>query len=520
MSTDSDTNKNIVTDSVLTTKSSNLDENLTKDERSVVNVVRTRGPSVVCVSSYNVPRDNVNSRRRRRQRRGGTSSRDDSDYDIAPKNNSKQQPPRGSSSLGSGSGFFISSNGIDDANNDSTSFTNDQGYLLTNYHVIERAYQLQETERRVEDFYQNVTKAVNNILPMNIPMPKSAKDSNNNKTAATATATAAYQTPRYAQVYVRLASSKDLLPCRIVHVKPESDLAILQLSERGPLTDLSADSAILPSPIPAGTATNLLVGQTVLAIGNPFGLDQTVTSGVVSALDRSVKGIAGNDIKGCVQTDASINPGNSGGPLLNLDGKVVGVNTMIVSTSGSNAGIGFAVPLENIWDDIVQVLEDDMELERDRRVNEEEGGDGGSTSNTRRKKGWLGLQVLLNDKLEQMLWKRLEIERKYASGDDDDNDSSSHVSESAFEANGVFVTNVEEGSPASEAGIAPLVMKDGVVQMGDIIVNVNGNMINSKNDLKKETKSRVVGEQINMTLQNAKGERRVVYLTLGEKKKD
>merc|ERR1740139_2009236 len=100
-----------------------------------------------------------------------------------------------------------------------------------------------------------------------------------------------------------------------------------------------------------GSSTSLLVGQKVIAIGNPFGLDQTVTAGVVSALNRNVA-TRRNTISNCVQTDAAINPGNSGGPLLNTKGQWIGVNTAIISTTGSNAGIGFAIPSDKMKRDI------------------------------------------------------------------------------------------------------------------------------------------------------------------------
>jgi len=103
------------------------------------------------------------------------------------------------------------------------------------------------------------------------------------------------------------------------------------------------------------------VGQSLLAIGNPFGLNRTITAGLVSALGRAVTGVAGNDIKNCIQTYAAINPGNSGGPLLTLNGKVVGVNTMIITTLSSSAGIGFAVPGDNVKEGTDLTVESDKE---------------------------------------------------------------------------------------------------------------------------------------------------------------
>merc|ERR1712157_428194 len=116
----------------------------------------------------------------------------------------------------------------------------------------------------------------------------------------------------------------------VVGIEPEKDLAVFRLRDR----------SNLPRPIDVGTSNDLQVGQSVLAIGNPFGLDDTLTTGSVSALGRDVSGIGGRPIHGCVQTDAAINPGNSGGPLLDSRGRLIGVNTMIYSQSGGNVGIG------------------------------------------------------------------------------------------------------------------------------------------------------------------------------------
>jgi 2-alkenal reductase len=95
-----------------------------------------------------------------------------------------------------------------------------------------------------------------------------------------------------------------------------------------------------------GTSSNLQVGQTVLAIGNPYGLSRTLTTGVISALDRRLPTVTGREVVGAIQTDAAINPGNSGGPLIDSSGRLIGVNTAIISRSGSSAGIGFAVPVD------------------------------------------------------------------------------------------------------------------------------------------------------------------------------
>jgi S1-C subfamily serine protease len=119
---------------------------------------------------------------------------------------------------------------------------------------------------------------------------------------------------------------------------PDKDLAVLLLAKTPPKL----------RPIPLGTSSDLQVGQAVLAIGNPFGLDQTLTTGVVSALGREIQSVTRRRIAGVIQTDAAINPGNSGGPLLDSAGRLIGVNTAIQSPSGASAGIGFAVPVDTV----------------------------------------------------------------------------------------------------------------------------------------------------------------------------
>jgi S1-C subfamily serine protease len=119
---------------------------------------------------------------------------------------------------------------------------------------------------------------------------------------------------------------------------PDKDLAVLKIN---------APPSVL-KPIPVGTVKDLKVGQKVFAIGNPFGWDNTLTVGVISALNRTILSVAQREIENVIQTDAAINPGNSGGPLLDSAGRLIGVNTQIISTSGSSAGIGFAIPVDAV----------------------------------------------------------------------------------------------------------------------------------------------------------------------------
>ena len=137
------------------------------------------------------------------------------------------------------------------------------------------------------------------------------------------------------QVSVTLAGGEER-EGRVIGVDPENDLAVVKLDPRG----------LHLTVIPFGRSDDLLVGQKVLAIGNPFALSRTLTTGVVSGLGRPVRADSGAIIQEMIQTDASVNPGNSGGPLLNSRGEMIGINTTIISPSGGSVGIGFAVPID------------------------------------------------------------------------------------------------------------------------------------------------------------------------------
>ena len=148
-----------------------------------------------------------------------------------------------------------------------------------------------------------------------------------------------------AEATVKLADGRDY-PATLVGVSPAHDIAVLKISPVGkPLV-----------PVAIGTSDDLRVGQKVFAIGNPFGLDWTLTTGIVSALDRSLDNESGSVIRHLVQTDAAINPGNSGGPLLDSAGRLIGINTAIYSPSGASAGVGFAVPVDTVNRVVPQVI--------------------------------------------------------------------------------------------------------------------------------------------------------------------
>jgi S1-C subfamily serine protease len=266
-------------------------------------------------------------------------------------------------------------------------------------------------------------------------------------------------------VYVRVNSATEYKKCRIVDVEPDLDLAVLKIEDE---EDADYDT------VSFGSSSELIVGQTVVAIGNPFGLDKTVTTGVVSAVNREFRAgtartPANRPIRNCIQTDAAINPGNSGGPLLNLRGQVIGINTAIITTSGSSAGIGFAVPADQLN------LVVDRIIREDRILNGE-----------RPDRGWLGISVV----------------------------SQKGSNSKLFDKN--WVTNVDPGSPAAEAGIRPIRIIDGArLEFGDAIVNVGGNDISSYESLQAQLVERVKGEQVALTLENEQGDKRVAYVRLG-----
>jgi S1-C subfamily serine protease len=148
------------------------------------------------------------------------------------------------------------------------------------------------------------------------------------------------------RVDVKFSEDGESQQAEVVGTDPSSDLALLHV-----------DDAQGATPLPLGDSSKAQVGDPVVAIGNPFGLDRTVTSGIVSALQRQIQAPNGFSISDVIQTDAAINPGNSGGPLLDSSGSVIGINSQIASQSGGNEGVGFAVPIATASDVVSQILE-------------------------------------------------------------------------------------------------------------------------------------------------------------------
>merc|ERR1712023_279910 len=149
---------------------------------------------------------------------------------------------------------------------------------------------------------------------------------------------------------VKLPGHESSVEANVVGHEADKDLAVLKIDP--------ATLSVPLQPVATTASTDLKVGQSVLAIGAPFGLDWTLTSGIVSALGRDIDGAGGRPIRDCIQTDAAINPGNSGGPLLDSRGRLVGVNTMIYAPNGGvgNVGIGFAIPVDTVKRVVDQIL--------------------------------------------------------------------------------------------------------------------------------------------------------------------
>src|SRR4051812_14742322 len=146
-------------------------------------------------------------------------------------------------------------------------------------------------------------------------------------------------------VYVQLDVGEPI-PARVVGGSPDYDVAVVRLRDRPKQL----------RPLPLGSSKDLVIGQATFAIGNPFGLTRTLTTGIVSALERHLPTAGGREVRGVIQTDAAINPGNSGGPLLDSSGRLIGMNSAIYSESGSSAGIGFAIPVDLIKRVVPQII--------------------------------------------------------------------------------------------------------------------------------------------------------------------
>jgi S1-C subfamily serine protease len=239
---------------------------------------------------------------------------------------------------------------------------------------------------------------------------------------------------------------------RLVGAYPAKDLAVLSID---------APAAKL-QPIMVGASANLQVGQMVFAIGNPFGLDQTLTTGVVSALGREIESTPGRNIRNVIQTDAAINPGNSGGPLLDSAGRLIGINSSILSPSGAFAGVGFAIPV----DEVNRVV---TELIRHGKVAPPS----------------LGVSLA-----PDQLTERLNLD-------------------------GVLVMGVDPNGPAAQAGLRPTTRDlGGNVALGDVITAVDGKPVRSTEDYFAALENHKPGDQVTLTVERDGGQQSIP-ITLG-----
>jgi S1-C subfamily serine protease len=239
----------------------------------------------------------------------------------------------------------------------------------------------------------------------------------------------------------------------VVGLAPEKDLAVLRIE--APTDRLR--------PLRIGASSDLKVGQSVLAIGNPFGFDQTLTTGIISALGREIDSVDGVPIRDVIQTDAAINPGNSGGPLLDSAGRLIGVNTAIVSPSGGYAGLGFAIPVDTVnW--VVPELIAHGQIRRPA----------------------LGVELVADHAT-----RRLGL-------------------------TGALVGNVERGSGADRAGLRPTYRnRSGRWVPGDLIVAIEGDTVRSTGDVWLALERRAAGETVTVTV-SREGRRVDLEVRLGE----
>ena len=234
-------------------------------------------------------------------------------------------------------------------------------------------------------------------------------------------------------VQVKLADGTEW-EAEVLGTAPEFDIAVLKI-------EASADLLL---PLATGRSDNLEVGQKVYAIGNPFGLDQTLTTGIVSGLGREIDSQSGDSIRGVIQTDAAINPGNSGGPLLDSRGRLIGVNTAILSRSGTSAGVGFAVPVNTVRATVPLLISGKM-VDR----------------------GFLGLSLA-----------PMQISRQATD-------------------EGVLILGVAEGSPAAGVNIrSTQSAEEGQTMWGDILISLNGNRITDSESLLVRLQELHAGDEV------------------------
>jgi S1-C subfamily serine protease len=267
------------------------------------------------------------------------------------------------------------------------------------------------------------------------------------------------------QIQVKLGASDATYDAKVVGTDPASDLALLEV-------DAPADQL---HPLTLGHSSEMEVGDPVVAIGNPFGLDRTVTSGIVSALQRQIQAPNGFSISNVIQTDAAINPGNSGGPLINAEGEVIGINSQIETGGGSsgNVGIGFAIPIDIARAEIHQLV-----------------------TNGEVEHAFLGIS---GGTITPDLAKAINLP----------------VSE------GVIVQSVVKGGPADKAGIeggdTSATIEGAEVSLGgDIITEVNGKKVSGMDEIVNLVNAAKPGDTLELTILRG-GTTKTATVTLGDR---
>ena len=265
------------------------------------------------------------------------------------------------------------------------------------------------------------------------------------------------------QVFVEFIDG-NRVPAEIVGHDPNADVALLKVNPDG----------LALTPLHLGESHTISVGEPVAAIGSPFGERQSLSIGVISALDRTIRSLTQFEIGDAIQTDAAINPGNSGGPLLDAEGRVIGINAQIKSQSGGGEGVGFAIPVDAVRRSL-------RELRDKGRVDY----------------AYLGVETLT---VWPQLAERIDL----------------HVN------TGALVQDVVDGSPAEDAGLEAcnediaFQGQDGIAVGGDLIVAVDGKQLTREHDLADEIAGREAGEKVELTILRD-GERRALEVELGRR---
>lgn len=234
------------------------------------------------------------------------------------------------------------------------------------------------------------------------------------------------------------------VPAKVIGAEPRKDLAVLLLSQPKAIAGLKTFK-----PFELAHTHDLLVGQKAIAIGNPFGLDHSLTMGVISALGRKIPGVGGVTIHDMIQTDAAINPGNSGGPLLDSAGRLIGLNTLIYSESGTSAGVGFAVPADDIHRTVTQIIQ-----------------------HGRVKLAGIGVQPV-----EPRLAARFGVKQ------------------------GILIADILPNTPAVKAGLRKTHRsRMGQVVLGDVIIGLNGHVVKNYDALYHLLNEVTVGDDVTLTV--------------------